>query len=211
MPRKKPTPQTITRPRAGLYLRTAPDDGPPLEGQRQQTQAMALVKGCEVVGVYEDLGVPGTMGLARRPALRRLYEDVQRQAVAVVIVASLDRLGTSSSLVLRLIEDITAQGAYLLLCQEQWDTTTPTGQFVQQMFGALLELERAATVARTTAGRNARGLVDGERGGNLPYGYRRDAERGVVADPQTAPVVRRIFTLRRARATLAMIAPLQCP
>ena len=58
------------------------------------------------------------------------------------------------------------------------DSTSPAGQFMRTIFAALAQLERDQIVKRTTDGRTARGRKDGELGGSLPLGYRR--EGGVV-------------------------------
>jgi hypothetical protein len=60
-------------------------------------------------------------------------------------------------------------------------------------------------VERTTSGRNARGKVDGERGGRLPYGYVR-AAGGILIDPAAAAVVRKIFGMKKRGASLRQMA-----
>ena len=90
-------------------------------------------------------------------------------------------------------------------CKESLDTSTPQGSFVLTIFAGLAQLERDTIVERTTAGRNARGRVDGERGGRVPLGYTR-TDDGPKVDADTAELVRRIFTLRKAGATLTAIA-----
>jgi hypothetical protein len=55
--------------------------------------------------------------------------------------------------------------------------------------------EHDQIVKRTTDGRNSRGQRDGEKGGNVPYSYRRKGG-AIVVVPSEAAVVRRVFTLR---------------
>ncbi len=60
---------------------------------------------------------------------------------------------------------------------------------------------------RTTASRTERGKIDGETGGDVPYGYRRElAEPVTTIDDQAATVVRRIVARRDAGASLRAIA-----
>ncbi len=60
---------------------------------------------------------------------------------------------------------------------------------------------------RTTAGCNEREKFDGETGGDVPYGYRRElAEPVTTIDDQAATVVRRIVARRDAGASLRAIA-----
>ena len=74
-----------------------------------------------------------------------------------------------------------------------------------RMFASLAELDRDNIVQRTTEGRDARGRIDGERGGRVPMGYTR-TEEGVEIVPDEAEIVRQIFSKRGAGATLTVIA-----
>jgi len=73
------------------------------------------------------------------------------------------------------------------------------------MLAAVAEFERDLIVERTTAGRNQRGKVDGDKGGKIPYGYKRSAD-GVVVDTSKAEMVKQIFDLRKQGLTLRAIA-----
>ncbi|NTU86021.1 MAG: recombinase family protein [Chloroflexales bacterium] len=182
-----------------LYVRVSTDEqaetGYGLDVQRQQGLGMAMMKGWPAPKVYEDAGISGTLGPTKRPALARLLADVKAGKVNVVIIAALDRLGRSTRVILDLVDAITEAGAELVSCRESLDTTTPAGKFVLTIFAALAQLERDQIVKRTTDGRNLRGRRDGEKGGNVPYGYRREGGTLVVVPPAAA-VVRRVFTLR---------------
>jgi len=194
---------------AGIYIRVSTDEqvtqGFGLEVQRTQTTGMGMVKGLSIGSVYEDAGLSGMLSPKQRPGLARLLADVKAKKIQVVIIAALDRLGRSTRIILDTVESLTSDGAQLISCRESLDTTTPTGQFMLTIFAALAQLERDQIVKRTTDGRAARGRKDGEKGGSLPLGYRR--EGGVVrVDVVGAAVVRRIHNLRAARYALASIA-----
>ncbi|MBX0328680.1 recombinase family protein [Oscillochloris sp. ZM17-4] len=184
----------------GIYIRVSTDEqaasGFGLEVQRTQTTGMAMVKGYHNTTVYEDAGLSGTLGAKQRPGLARLLADVQAGKIQVVVIAALDRLGRSTRIILDVVEQITSGGAQLISARESLDTTTPTGQFMLTIFAALAQLERDQIVKRTADGREARGRKDGEKGGNLPLGYRR-ADGRVSVDQSAAAVVRRVFTLRQ--------------
>ncbi len=75
------------------------------------------------------------------------------------------------------------------------------------MFAALAQLERDTIVECTTTGRNQRGKQDGEKGGRVPFGYKRNKDtEAVEVEPSTAPIVHRIFALRASGATMRAIA-----
>lgn len=193
---------------AALYLRVSTDDQTRnygLDVQRQRCTAMATVKGWQLAGEYTDEGVSGTKSAADRPGLARLMEDVRAGTIDAVIVLALDRLGRKTRLVLELVEEFVAAGAVLVSCKESLDTSSPQGQFVLTMFAALAQLDRDMIVQRTTDGRNARGGLDGEKGGAIPYGYARTEGRLTVVERQ-AETVRYILHHRDAGKSYHQIA-----
>ena len=201
--------------RAAIYLRVSTDDqasnGYGLDVQREKCRAMATVKGWEVVAEYPDDGVSGTLDATDRPGLSALLDAARAGEVDAVLVLALDRLGRRTSLVLSLVERLSAAGVDVVSVKESLDTTTPAGRFVLTMFAALAQLERDNIVQRTTDGRNARGHRDGERGGTVPLGYVRVRNEkgkaiGVAVDDTAAEVVRTIFNLRSQGYPLRAIA-----
>ena len=214
MARRQPTKEGVHTPaeslRAAVYLRVSTEEqvsGYGLDVQRERCLAMATVKGWTVAQghIYADEGLSGTKDATERPRLAAMLAAVEIGNVDAVIVLALDRLGRKTRIVLDLVDQLAAAGAQLVSCKESLDTSTPQGQFVLTMFAALAQLERDTIIERTTAGRNQRGKIDGERGGRLPYGYTRTAA-GIAINPRAARIVRRIFDQRQAGATLREIA-----
>lgn len=200
--------------RAAIYTRVSTDEqvnGYGLDVQNAKTEAMATVKGWTITRVYSDDGLSGTLDTDRRPGLQALLDAACGGEIDAVIVLSLDRLARKTRLVLDLVERLDNCGVQLVSVKEQLDTSTPSGRFVLTMFAALAQLERDTIVQRTTDGRNQRGKADGERGGAVPYGYRRLRDTtgkavGLEIVEREAAVVRRIFDLRRGGLALRKIA-----
>jgi len=194
--------------KAAIYLRVSTEEqannGYGIEAQREQCQAMATVKGWEIVREYSD-DISGKKDESQRPGLASLLEDVCSGEIEAVIVSALDRLGRSTRLVLRIVDRLESCNAELVSCKESLDTSTPQGRFVLRIFASLAELERDNIVQRTTEGRDARGRIDGERGGRVPMGYIR-VEQGIGIVENEAAIVRDIFTKRANGATLTIIA-----
>jgi site-specific DNA recombinase len=193
-----------------VYLRVSTEEQAEKYGliaQREQCEAMATVKGWDIAKVYQD-DVSGTT--AERPGLQAMLQAVCNGEHQAVIVSGLDRLARSTRLVLDIVEKLDGCSAELVSCKESLDTSTPQGRFVLRMFASLAELERDNIVERTTDGRDARGRIDGEKGGRLPMGYRRVFEDskavGVEVNEQRAELVRDIFAQRVAGSTLTAIA-----
>lgn len=207
MPRK--TAKIDLKNRAAVYIRVSTDeqaeDGYGLDVQLERCTAQAIAKGLTVLKVFEDKGISGTKGETDRPGLAALLASVDAGEIDYVIVLSLDRLGRKTSLVLNLVERITSKGVSLISTKETLDTSNPMGQFVLTILAGLAQLERDTIVERTTAGRNLRGKRDGEKGGELFYGYTRKSGK-VKVDRKAAEIVREIFALRQQGKTLQAIA-----
>jgi site-specific DNA recombinase len=195
--------------RAAIYVRVSTEDqaneGYGIEVQIERCKAQAVASGLMVVHTFEDRGISGTKGESERPGLASLLAAINEKQVDNVIVLSLDRLGRKTTLVLNLVEKITAAGVALLSVKDNLDTSTAMGQFVLTILAGLAQLERDTIVERTTAGRNLRGTIDGEMGGRVHYGYTR--KNGIIEiDESKADTVRQIFALRQQGLTMQAIA-----
>ena len=131
--------------------------------------------------------------------------------VGAVIIASLASVGESAHRVLKHLDQLNKCGVIIVSCEEKLDTETPSGRFALKMIGALAGLNSDNVVERTSKGRDARGRIDGERGGQLPMGYKRvfnDAgiSLGVEIDDTAAETVRYMFVLRSMGNSLPAIA-----
>lgn len=85
-----------------------------------------------------------------RPGLRACLEYLQPGDV--LVVWKLDRLGRSLSHLLRIIAELHEKGVGFRSLTEQMDTTTPHGELLFHLFGALAQYERALTRERVQAG-----------------------------------------------------------
>lgn len=193
------------------YLRVSTEEqaqsGLGLGDQRHRIIGMAAAKGWPEPTLYTDAGVSGTKEAHERPALRNLLADVRAGNVDAVIVLSFDRLARKTFIVLDLVDELRRRGVTLVSCKEQLDTATPQGQFVLTMFAALAQLERDLISERTMAALAELGRTTGDRGGRVPYGYRRLADgAGVRIHPAEASVVRKIFNAHRRGDSLRTIA-----
>lgn len=84
-----------------------------------------------------------------------------------LVVWKIDRLGRSLPHLVRVVEDLRAQGiGFRSLTDSVMDTTTPGGALIFHIFAALADFERALIRERTKAGlqaRKARGLKGGRK------------------------------------------------
>ncbi|USQ74128.1 recombinase family protein (plasmid) [Roseomonas mucosa] len=81
-----------------------------------------------------------------------------------LVVWKLDRLGRSLPHLLTAVNDLRTRGIAFRSLTEQMDTTTPQGEFLFHVFGALAQFERSLTQERVRAGLAA-ARRRGRRGG----------------------------------------------
>ncbi len=85
-----------------------------------------------------------------RPGLKACLGDLRRGDV--LAVWKLDRLGRSLPHLLATVDDLRERGVAFRSLTEQMDTTTPHGELLFSIFGALAQYERALTRERVVAG-----------------------------------------------------------
>jgi DNA invertase Pin-like site-specific DNA recombinase len=84
-----------------------------------------------------------------------------------LVVWKLDRLGRSLPHLLSIVTDLKDRGVAFRSLTEQMDTTTPHGELLFSLFGALAQYERALTRERVMAGLAA-AKRRGKQGGRPP-------------------------------------------
>ena len=140
---------------------------------------------------YDDGGYSGKD--TKRPALKRLLEDVDSGLVDVVMVYKLDRISRSMSDFLRLMERLAARGVGFVAVTQPIDTASPAGRMTQNMLMCMAQFERELDSERQrdkAAASRRKGIWTG---GALPYGYL-NVEKKLVPDPFASKVVaERIF------------------
>ena len=98
---------------------------------------------CELI--YDDVA-SGTH--AERPGLKKALEYMR--SGDVLIVWKLDRLGRSLMDLVSTINRLNAEGKGFKCLDQSFDTTTPQGKLIFQMFAALAEFERNIGYSRYT-------------------------------------------------------------
>jgi len=182
--------------RAAIYVRVSTDEqakeGFSIPAQRERLAAFALSQGWGVASEYVDDGFSGKN--LQRPAMQRLIADVRARRVDVVLVWRLDRVSRRQLHVLQLLEEeLEPHGVGFKSATEPFDTTTPAGKAMLGMLAVFAQLEREVIIERVRFAQEQRVIRDGLWHGPPPYGYRYVAKGTIEPDPDTAPVVRRIF------------------
>lgn len=125
------------------YARVSTDD------QTLDLQTDAL-KAVECARIYTD---QASGAKTQRPGLTKAL-DILREGDTLV-VWRLDRLGRTLPHLLQLIEELKSRSIGFQSLTESIDTTTPAGELVFHIFGALAQFERNLIRERTMAGLQA--------------------------------------------------------
>ena len=134
-----------------------------------------------------------------RPGLKGCLSDLR--AGDVLVVWKLDRLGRSLPNLLAIIADLKVRGVAFRSLTEQMDTTTPHGELLFSIFGALAQYERALTRERIMAGLAA-AKRRGRRGGRPPALGPEQIEQVVAALNGSASKASVCRSFKVARSTL---------
>lgn len=183
-------------------IEQAADDRSSLENQDQIGRGFAMSKGMAKfdIAIYEDKGVSASVPLGKRPAGRRMLDDLEKGDI--VFASKLDRMFRSALDSLYMIEAFKKQQVDLVLFDLG---SEPVGKSaISQCFfmilSAFAELERNTIKERCKNGREAKIAKGGHAGGEAPYGWRivgegREARREIVSEEQDV--------LERVRAIMA--------
>ena len=119
------------------------------ESDRQTTDLQRdalLMAGVDERHLFED---KASGARDDRPGLAKALEFVR--AGDCLVVWKLDRLGRSLSHLLTIVTSLKEKGVAFRSLTEQMDTTTPHGELLFQLFGALAQYERALIQERVKA------------------------------------------------------------
>jgi DNA invertase Pin-like site-specific DNA recombinase len=181
------------------------ESGLGLEAQREKIKAYCVLKGLELVEVFEDAAVSGGKPLDRRENGSRLL-SVARRTKCVVVCAKLDRLFRSVSDAAGIIDEFGKKGIQLVAIAEGFDMTSPYGVAMAQMASVFAQLERAMIRERT---KNALAVKRG-RGERIsrhaPYGGDFTENGEVVENAFERGIIERMKEMRGAGLSYRGIA-----
>ena len=169
-----------------------------VDAQRTILEGYAAMTSSEI-RIYEDAGYSGKN--TNRPALQQLLAECRAGSVSAVVVWKLDRLSRSLRDTLTIIEDVfQPRGITLVSVTESIDTSTPSGRMMLNLLASFAQLEREQDSDRVVMAHKHLARDCKYLGGHVPLGYRIDEEKHYQLDPDTAPVVRKVFDLYLARS-----------
>lgn len=182
------------------YMRVSTDND--LQSTDLQRDAL-LAAGVDARHLFQDYA---SGARDDRPGLAKALEYLQ--SGDVLVVWKLDRLGRSLPHLLGIVSSLKEKRVGFRSLTESMDTTTPSGEFLFQVFGALAQYERALTRERVIAGLAA-AKRRGRRGGRplAITGEKLDAILAALNGDMSKAAVCRNFEVKRTTLieTLARI------
>jgi site-specific DNA recombinase len=166
-----------------------------LDAQSDDCDTHAARLGAVVVGRWADEESGSRWDL---PGLNAMFDAARRGEFEILIVPEPDRFARNMTKQLVLEEELRRAGVRVEYARYRLDDTAE-GRLLKNQLSAFAEYEREKITFRMARGKRAkaeRGLVVGN--GPAPYGYRYvysgDGKvQGLEPDPETAPILRRIF------------------
>jgi DNA invertase Pin-like site-specific DNA recombinase len=190
--------------RAVGYVRVSTQEqateGVSLGAQEAKIRAYCHLNDLDLVAIYRDEGVSGTVPLADRVQGSALLAAAAAAEVDHVVAVKLDRLFRDAEDCLGRTKGWDRQGIALHLIDlggQSINTSTSMGRFFLTIMAGVAELERNMIAERTTAALAHKKNL-GEWIGRPPYGYQAPADdtTELVVDPREMEVVRLVIRRR---------------
>lgn len=189
--------------RVGLYGRVSTEEQA-LRGFSIDAQVADLKEYCKknnmkIVDIYLDEGISGAKPPLKRPALKRLLEDVESGKIDMILFTKLDRWFRSVKEYFKVQDVLDNNKVEWKTIQEDYDTTTANGQMAITIFLAVAQNERDRTAERIKV------VLDHKRknkeacfgGRATPFGYKKEQDKDgkmrLVKDPETQQAVQEFW------------------
>ena len=183
--------------RVAKYRRVSTDEQA-LHGYSLQTQDDTLdeyckTKGYKIVGDYVDEGISGAKPPLKRPALKRLLDDVQAGKIDIVIFTKLDRWFRSIEQYYKVQEILERNNVVWQAVLEDYNTATADGRLKVNIMLSVAANERERTSERIKVVFKNK-VKNGEViSGSVPTGYiiqkDENGRKRLVKDPETQHIM----------------------
>ena len=186
--------------RCAVYTRKSTEDGLEMEfntldAQREAGEAYITSQRQEgwvaVTDDYDDGGFTGAN--TERPALKRLFRDIEMGKIDIVIVYKVDRLSRSLADFARMVEVFEKYNVAFISVTQQFNSSTPMGRLTLNMLLSFSQFEREIIGERIRdkiAASKRKGMW---MGGVPPLGYVCN-DRKLAVHEEEAKQVRHIFS-----------------
>lgn len=185
-----------------IYIRLSREDGDDMESESVTNQRSLLIgflkaQGLAAVDIYVDDGYTGTN--FDRPEFKRMLNDIENSKINMVITKDLSRLGRDHVMTGYYVETFFPENdVRYIAVNDDIDTYFETSGSDMMPFKLSMNDMYAKDISKKVRSNLLQMKKDGKFCGSAPsYGYMRNPKdkHKLVPDPNTAPVVKRIFDL----------------
>jgi len=176
-------------------------EGYGLEYQTNAITQLSEQRGYELVNIYRDEGISGTLkytdeDFGKRKAINEMLSNLS--GIHAIIVANTSRLWRDEYAKIRVKAPLVIAGCDIISIEQPRYTLYPSNAsewLTMAIQEVIDEYDRRNIVARLRAGRETK-VKNGGKTGLLPYGYKYDAsKKGVEVDTERADVIREMFRM----------------
>lgn len=185
--------------RAAIYCRLSKDDDLETESasianQRAMLQQFCEKNGWEVVATYQDDGYTGLN--MDRPGLKKMLHAIEKRAVNLVVTKDLSRLGRNYLETGKLIEDFFPRHGVRYIAMNDGIDTLRENNEIAPFKNILNEMYSLDISKKVRASYRLKATKGDFTGCVAPFGYVKDPDdkNHLLVDPETAPIVRQIFS-----------------
>ena len=182
--------------RVGAYCRVSTEmeeQQSSLELQIKTFKAqIALHTGWELVDIYTDDGVSGTMA-SKRPDFQRMIQDCRDGKIDYIITKSISRFARNTVECLSYVRELQSYGTQILFEKEKIDTGTPFSEMLLTILAAFAQEESRSLSENVKWGIRKR-FAAGEAQHKRLIGYEVNGDQYSII-PEEARTVRQIFDL----------------
>ena len=196
-----------------IYIRLSREDGDDMESESVTNQRNLLIgylkaQNLVAVDIYIDDGYTGTN--FERPDFKRMLNDIKKGKINMVITKDLSRLGRDHIMTGYYVETYFPENdVRYIAVNDDIDTFYETSGSDMMPFKLSMNDMYAKDISKKVRSNLLQMKKDGKFcGSSAPYGYMRDPnnKHQLIPDPETAPVVKRIFDLYIAGSGSSQIA-----
>jgi len=200
---RQPAPEENGATRCAIYTRKSTDEGleqefNSLDAQRESAEAYIESQKHEgwscLPARYDDGGFTG--GNMERPALQRLFADIESGEIDCVVVYKVDRLSRSLLDFARMMELFDKHAVSFVSVTQQFNTTSSMGRLTLNILLSFAQFEREIISERTRDKMSAARRKGKWIGGQPILGYDVDRQGGkLVVNEEEAAQVKAIYQL----------------